>query len=446
MRTNLSNVKEIKALGHGQRVPEVIGRVLNVGRPYNRTERDKEFGWHRQIINLQGADGECIAATIYSDKMHLGSDNEGQVWRFRCLPSDVGPRGIEVNKWTPRGRPDEINFELKINNQADASRLPFLEQAPAEEQSHKEEASIEPQTSEPMPEKLPPKPDHNEVEELVMADITRRRDMGRKKYGTSMERTDVDLIGWLTHRYEEILDDAIYTRRIIRDLEDGRLVIVSADHLVELQERAGSVGSSFVGERAKDTKPLTHEEEQRIQAEELGTPMDEAPAAKGNPVEKPGRSSKNPQGSEPFKNQEPAKESKPEPEPQQPASKYEGSATQLADTAARIRYIAENLRYCYQDGVDDKLLRRGHDALRLMKQGHTKWSDVFNQITAVARANPQEEEIVEAAFAHIKADISKRQFNGGDVDDEYVCEAISKNPAGFGYVFNGMKKGKIPMQ
>lgn len=56
-----------------------------------------------------------------------------------------------------------------------------------------------------------------EVEESVIDDIRRRRNMGRVKYGATMERTDLSLGDFLREAYHECLDQAIYLKRAMRD-------------------------------------------------------------------------------------------------------------------------------------------------------------------------------------------------------------------------------------
>jgi hypothetical protein len=56
-----------------------------------------------------------------------------------------------------------------------------------------------------------------ECEEAVIEKIRQRRNMGRNKYGVSMERTDYSEVDWLVHAQEEALDLAIYLQRLIRD-------------------------------------------------------------------------------------------------------------------------------------------------------------------------------------------------------------------------------------
>lgn len=59
-----------------------------------------------------------------------------------------------------------------------------------------------------------------EIEESVVEDLRSRREMGRIKYGKTMERTDLGLRDFLQHAYEECLDQAVYLRRCIRDLSE----------------------------------------------------------------------------------------------------------------------------------------------------------------------------------------------------------------------------------
>ena len=57
-----------------------------------------------------------------------------------------------------------------------------------------------------------------EIEECVINDIRARRELGRMKYGKTMERDDLGLAEFLRHAYEECLDQAIYLKRAMRDL------------------------------------------------------------------------------------------------------------------------------------------------------------------------------------------------------------------------------------
>jgi hypothetical protein len=46
-----------------------------------------------------------------------------------------------------------------------------------------------------------------------------RMKTGYQKYGVTTERTDIDLMGWLQHLQEELLDAAVYIERLKKDIK-----------------------------------------------------------------------------------------------------------------------------------------------------------------------------------------------------------------------------------
>lgn len=65
-----------------------------------------------------------------------------------------------------------------------------------------------------------PQPKATGTEAKVCDDITaRQHNLGIKKYGTTVEENPLPLVAWLQHAYEETLDNAIYLRRAIDELE-----------------------------------------------------------------------------------------------------------------------------------------------------------------------------------------------------------------------------------
>lgn len=48
----------------------------------------------------------------------------------------------------------------------------------------------------------------------VRAALLARSESGHRKYGTTTDRTDIDLAGWLQHLQEELLDAAVYVERL----------------------------------------------------------------------------------------------------------------------------------------------------------------------------------------------------------------------------------------
>ena len=48
----------------------------------------------------------------------------------------------------------------------------------------------------------------------VKENFEQRSQTGIKKYNTTLERKDVDLLGWLTHLQEELMDATLYIERL----------------------------------------------------------------------------------------------------------------------------------------------------------------------------------------------------------------------------------------
>ena len=69
-------------------------------------------------------------------------------------------------------------------------------------------------------------------EKQVCVKILQRAKVGKRKYGVTMERGDLNLHDWLTHLQEELMDAAVYVERLMEDVE--RL-------MVEMDEIAGDV-------------------------------------------------------------------------------------------------------------------------------------------------------------------------------------------------------------
>lgn len=57
------------------------------------------------------------------------------------------------------------------------------------------------------------------IEAQVCADIARRQQLGLAKYGTTVAENPLELWQWLQHAYEEALDQAIYLKRAIDEIE-----------------------------------------------------------------------------------------------------------------------------------------------------------------------------------------------------------------------------------
>ena len=53
----------------------------------------------------------------------------------------------------------------------------------------------------------------------VVKSFYNRMETGYKKYGVTTERKDIDLIGWLQHLQEELMDACVYVERIKSELK-----------------------------------------------------------------------------------------------------------------------------------------------------------------------------------------------------------------------------------
>lgn len=62
--------------------------------------------------------------------------------------------------------------------------------------------------------------DQNVLE--VIGLFKQRSEVGFKKYGTNTERTDIDLLGWLNHLQEELMDATIYIQRLKKEYENTK--------------------------------------------------------------------------------------------------------------------------------------------------------------------------------------------------------------------------------
>lgn len=59
----------------------------------------------------------------------------------------------------------------------------------------------------------------NNVNELCLEYMT-RAGHGFKKYGVTTERTDLELMDWIQHLKEELMDATVYIHRIQKELKE----------------------------------------------------------------------------------------------------------------------------------------------------------------------------------------------------------------------------------
>ena len=61
----------------------------------------------------------------------------------------------------------------------------------------------------------------NNVNEICL-EYMKRADHGFKKYGVTTERTDLDLMQWIQHLKEELMDATVYIHRIQKELKNSQ--------------------------------------------------------------------------------------------------------------------------------------------------------------------------------------------------------------------------------
>lgn len=81
----------------------------------------------------------------------------------------------------------------------------------------------------------------NDIESVVVRDILDRQQRGIAKYGQTVAQNPLELREWLQHAYEECLDQAVYLRRAIEEIESGR-----ATEGIETYERAHMIATSGI--------------------------------------------------------------------------------------------------------------------------------------------------------------------------------------------------------
>lgn len=59
----------------------------------------------------------------------------------------------------------------------------------------------------------------NNVNEICL-EYMKRANHGFKKYGVTTERTDLELMDWIQHLKEELMDATVYIHRIQKELKE----------------------------------------------------------------------------------------------------------------------------------------------------------------------------------------------------------------------------------
>ena len=86
-----------------------------------------------------------------------------------------------------------------------------------------------------------------DTETQVCEDIKNRQQLGINKYGTTVAQNPLELRQWLQHSYEEKLDDAVYMKRAIQELDKiidaGMASAINVDQI--MAQVTSSLGSKL---------------------------------------------------------------------------------------------------------------------------------------------------------------------------------------------------------
>ena len=74
------------------------------------------------------------------------------------------------------------------------------------------------------------------IEDEVCKKIKKRAVVGKKKYGVTMERTDLSKRDWLVHLQEELMDAVVYVERLLEITDVLKKDIFSNNRQTTLDE------------------------------------------------------------------------------------------------------------------------------------------------------------------------------------------------------------------
>lgn len=76
----------------------------------------------------------------------------------------------------------------------------------------------------------------SKIEDEVCAEIQARAERGLNKYGVTMERGDLNIHEWLQHLLEELLDAAVYVKRLQKEVANLPVSVETLDEWKEMVE------------------------------------------------------------------------------------------------------------------------------------------------------------------------------------------------------------------
>lgn len=60
------------------------------------------------------------------------------------------------------------------------------------------------------------------IVQAILLKFTRRSEIGQKKYGTTLDRTDLEVLDWINHAQEELMDAILYLEKLRQMLSSSK--------------------------------------------------------------------------------------------------------------------------------------------------------------------------------------------------------------------------------
>jgi hypothetical protein len=60
------------------------------------------------------------------------------------------------------------------------------------------------------------------IVESIINKFQQRSDLGQKKYGVTLDRTDLKTIDWIIHAQEELMDGILYLEKLKKVFQDKK--------------------------------------------------------------------------------------------------------------------------------------------------------------------------------------------------------------------------------
>jgi len=67
-------------------------------------------------------------------------------------------------------------------------------------------------------------PKTDSIVDSIIDRFVERAQVGMRKYGTNLDRTDLNLEEWLEHSIEEQLDNILYMQRALKELRETKIL------------------------------------------------------------------------------------------------------------------------------------------------------------------------------------------------------------------------------